>query len=75
MEYSRDTCSWPNTSCSILQALLFHIPRKINSLADELAKKEKRDAQDILSPAYDNHEVFNANSNFGSWMDGIQCFL
>ncbi|PKA55469.1 hypothetical protein AXF42_Ash006671 [Apostasia shenzhenica] len=47
----------------------------MNSLADELVKGEKGDAQGILAPAYDNHEVFNVDSNSGSWMDGIKRFL
>ncbi|PKA57724.1 hypothetical protein AXF42_Ash016770 [Apostasia shenzhenica] len=47
----------------------------MNSLADELAKEEKRDAQDILAPAYNEPEVFDVSSNPGSWMDGIQHYL
>ncbi|PKA47109.1 hypothetical protein AXF42_Ash011783 [Apostasia shenzhenica] len=47
----------------------------MNSLKDELAKEERRDAQDILAPAYDDPEVFDVASSSGSWMEGIQHFL
>ncbi|PKA52182.1 hypothetical protein AXF42_Ash014119 [Apostasia shenzhenica] len=47
----------------------------MNSLANELAKEERGDAQDILAPTYDKHEVFDANSKSESWMDEILYFL
>ncbi|PKA54461.1 hypothetical protein AXF42_Ash000294 [Apostasia shenzhenica] len=40
----------------------------MNSLVDELAKEEKGDAQEILAPTYDDHEVFDVYPNLKSRM-------
>ncbi|PKA55499.1 hypothetical protein AXF42_Ash006701 [Apostasia shenzhenica] len=57
------------------QAQLLHIPRELNTTADELAKDEKADDQDILTPAYDKPEVYKVTSVPEGWMDKISRFL
>ncbi|PKA46054.1 RNA-directed DNA polymerase like [Apostasia shenzhenica] len=57
------------------QASLFHIPREMNSLADELAKEENDNVLDILFPAFEDPQIFDIDSNPGSWMDDIRHYL
>ncbi|PKA45954.1 hypothetical protein AXF42_Ash019715 [Apostasia shenzhenica] len=57
------------------QTSLFHIPREMNSLADELAKEENDNALDILFLAFEDPQIFDIDSNPGSWMDDIRHYL
>ncbi|PKA47370.1 hypothetical protein AXF42_Ash021815 [Apostasia shenzhenica] len=57
------------------QTSLFHIPREMNSLADELTKEENNNALDILFPAFEDPQIFDVESNPESWMDDIRHYL
>ncbi|PKA57761.1 hypothetical protein AXF42_Ash015138 [Apostasia shenzhenica] len=57
------------------QAQLLHIPREMNTTADELAKDEKGDDKDILTPVYDRLEVCEVTPVPEGWMDEISRFL